>query len=159
MMAGTAADSNIILQIGSHLPQILPKAALTVNAHSWPRTMKIAFLSILALRDSSGEISAKYIGDRVEAAPTAIPKMKRKIDIDDALSASVQRIVVTVKISAINLKVFLRPILSANLPQPNAPKHAPTTNELETIPCNAGDKSSWLGLLMNASAPLIIPVS
>ncbi|ALI34120.1 hypothetical protein AO080_11745 (plasmid) [Weissella cibaria] len=70
------------------------------------RTIKIAFLLIFALRKLSGDISAKYIGERLDAAPTAIPKINLKIAMNQKLIANAQRKVDMVKTIAIRRSVF-----------------------------------------------------
>ena len=113
----------------------------------------------LALLKFSGEISAKYIGDKLDAAPTAKPNTNRKSDISQKFMATAQSTVAIVNTIAMIRSVLRRPILSATRPHPSAPKQAPITNELDTTPCKVGVKFSWSGRLMNASAPLITPVS
>lgn len=159
MIAGTLAETIITLQIGPQLPQIFPKIAFTQKAANWPNTMKMAFLLTLIVRTFSGEISAKYIGDKLEAAPTAKPRIKRKTAIKAKFIEIAQKNVEMVNRAAIHRRVRFLPNLSAIFPHPKAPKHAPKIKELETTPCNPGVKFNSPGLLIKAKAPFITPVS
>ncbi len=105
IIAGILAETIIILQIGFQFPQMLPRKAFMQKADNWPRTMNIAFLLTLIVLTGSGEISAKYIGDRLEAAPTDKPRAKRKNDINKKFIERAHRIVELVNKAAIQRKM------------------------------------------------------
>src|ERR1035437_8922877 len=82
----------------------------------------------------AGATSATYIGDRTDAAPTARPPNKRaQIKRTDVADMAV-RAHDTAKNRATTMRTLLRPKRSVRIPEPNAPKIAPTRRELTPHP-------------------------
>src|SRR5450759_1148448 len=82
----------------------------------------------------AGATSATYIGDNTEAAPTARPPNRRaemkRTDVPE-IAVSAQE---TAKNKATMIRTLFRPYRSVRMPEPKAPKMAPTSRELTPQP-------------------------
>ena len=77
-------------------------------------------------RTSAGEISAMYIGDKLEARPMPMPPTRRKTTNTVKSPASAVQTAEMVKKKPARMRSFLRPNRSLNPPDTRAPMRQPT---------------------------------
>jgi hypothetical protein len=105
----------------------------------------------------AGEISAMYIGDVRDAAPTPKPPMNRKIMNSVRFLGSAVPRAETRKSTAEIIKTFFLPIRSLMVPAKAAPKTQPTSAQDATQPTPFGSSSKRAS--SGPIAPDITPVS
>ncbi len=85
-------------------------------------------------RMEGGETSATYMGERIDAPPTASPPAKRARMKSVKLDAVAVATEVRAKNSATHSRILRRPYLSVKRPAANAPTTHPNSNELKAQP-------------------------
>src|ERR1017187_4685165 len=85
-------------------------------------------------RIEGGETSATYIGERIDAPPTASPPAKRARMKSVKLGAMPVATDVTAKNSATHSRILRRPYESVNRPAAREPRTHPNSSELKAQP-------------------------
>lgn len=112
--------------------------------------MRIPITMVSSLRQTrrprmpAGEISAMYIGLRLDASPMARPPQIRQATNCSKVPAIPVPMLEIVKTSADARSAGLRPNLSLRTPESIAPARQPTSAQLIAQPCTDGDvRPKW----------------
>jgi len=105
----------------------------------------------------AGLISAMYMGEEMEAAPTPIPPMMRKMTKMPIVGGTAVPMAEIRNMTAPRIRTFFRPKRSLRAPAAPAPRAQPSRAQPVAQPSQLASSVKWA--LSGPIAPLITPVS